>query len=57
MTKHDITNKMAEALLHLRLAETFCSSGKALDQIEATVNIIKDVGEACGKQLTKEQEV
>jgi hypothetical protein len=56
MTKHDITNKMAAIATHLRMADTLCASPKVIDEIRKALSIVLDVGEACGKTLTKEKQ-
>ena len=53
MTKHDITNKMAAVAVHLRMADTYCTSPRVIDEIRAALSIVLDVGESCGKTLTK----
>lgn len=55
MTKHDITNKMAAVVTHLRMADTYCTNIRSIDEIRAALAIVLDVGEACGKTLTKEK--
>jgi hypothetical protein len=57
MTYHDITNKMAAAAVHLRMADTLCNSSRVIDEIWAAFFLILDVGEACGKELLTKQEV
>ena len=55
ISNHDITNKMAAAATHLRMADTYCASSRVIDEIRAALSIILDVGEACGKTLTKKE--
>jgi len=55
MTTQDITNKMAAVAAHLRMADTYCTSPRVIDEIRAALSIILDVGEACGKTLTKKE--
>lgn len=57
MNNHDIVNKLAAASIHLRMADTLCTNAGVIDEIRRALSIIQDVGEACGKELTKEQEV
>jgi hypothetical protein len=57
MNNHSITNKMAAAAAHLRMADTYCASSRVIDEIRAALSIVLDVGESCGKELAKEQEV
>ena len=56
MTKHDITNKMAAIAVHLRRADTYCTTPLVIDEIRAALFIALDVGESCGNELAKEQE-
>lgn len=53
MTKHDITNKMSAIAVHLRRADTLCASPRVIDEIREALNIVLDVGEECGKTLTR----
>jgi hypothetical protein len=55
MTKHDIVNKMAAIAVHLRMADTYCTTPRVIDEIRAALFIALDVGEKCGKTLTKEK--
>ena len=53
MNMHDITNKMAAAAVHLRQADTYCTSPHVIDEIRKALSIILDVGEQAGKTLTR----
>lgn len=53
MTQHDITNKMAAAAVHLRMADTLCSSPGVIDEIRKALAIVLDVGEKTGETLTR----
>jgi hypothetical protein len=53
MNKHDITNKMAAAIAHLRMADTLCASPRVIDELREATRICLEVGEACGKTLTR----
>ena len=53
MTKHDITNKMSSVAVHLRQADTYCTSPHVIDEIRKALAIVLDVGEKCGKTLTR----
>lgn len=55
MTNHDIVNKMAAIVAHLRMADTYSSSATAIDSIRQAQNIAYDIGEELGKTLTKEK--
>ena len=55
MTPHKITNKMAAIAVHLRRADTLCTNAAVIDEIRAGLHIVLDVGEACGKTLTKKE--
>ena len=55
MNKHDICNKMAAVATHLRRADTLCANPGVIDEVRAALYIVLDVGEACGKTLTKER--
>ena len=57
MTNHHIVNKLSAAAIHLRMADTLCNKAGVIDEIRKALNLILDVGEACGKELAKEQEV
>ena len=55
MNNHDITNKMAAIAVHLRMADTYCTTPIVIDEIRAALFIALDVGEACGKTLTNQE--
>jgi len=55
MNKHDICNKMAAVATHLRRADTLCANPGVIDEVRAALYIVLDVGEACGKTLTKKE--
>lgn len=55
MTKHDITNKMAAVAVHLRMADTYCTTPRVIDEIRAALAIVLDVGEECGKTLKEKK--
>ena len=57
MTNHTITNKMAVAAIHLRMAETLCANAGVIDEIRRALSIVLDVGEQCGETLTKKEKV
>jgi hypothetical protein len=48
---------MAAIAVHLRMADTLCKNVGVIDEIRKALAIVLDVGESCGKELTKEQEV
>lgn len=51
MTNHDIVNKMARVAVHLRMADTLSNSPRVIDEVRQALNIVLDVGEACGKNI------
>ena len=53
MTYHDITNKMSAIVVHLRRADTLITQPTAIEDIRKAMFIALDVGEECGKTLTK----
>jgi hypothetical protein len=55
MNKHDICNKMSAVAARLRRADTLCANAGVIDEIRAALYIVLDVGEACGKTLTKKE--
>jgi hypothetical protein len=55
MTNHDITNKLAAAIIRLRMADTLCANAGVIDEIREAIKILTDVGDAVGKTLTKEK--
>lgn len=55
MTNHQITNKLAVAILRLRRADTLCANAGVIDEIRAAINILIDIGEATGKTLTNKE--
>ena len=55
MNHHDITNKMAAIAVHLRMADTLCKNVGVIDEIRKALAIVLDVGEECGKTLTKKE--
>ena len=55
MDAHKMINNMQAIVLRLRMAETLCASPRVIDEIRAALAIALDVGEECGKQLTKEK--
>lgn len=55
MSNHDITNKLAAAAVHLRMADTLCTCPAVIDEVRKALKIILDVGETTGKTLTRGQ--
>jgi len=55
MTKHDIVNKMSALVVHLRRADTLITQPTAIDSIRKAMFIALDVGEECGKTLTRKE--
>jgi hypothetical protein len=55
MTNHDIVNKMAAIVAHLRMADTYSTTPRVIDEVRAALYIALDVGEMVGKKLTKEK--
>jgi hypothetical protein len=76
MTKHDIINKMAAVVAHLKFAKTLCTNDSVNDELDKAIShmriadsisrqtgvidevrkaicIALDVGEECGKTLTR----
>ena len=56
MTSHDITNKMAAIVAHLRMADTLSASAGSIDHIRKAMEIALSVGEESGKSINKEGE-
>jgi hypothetical protein len=56
MTHHEITNKMAAAGAHLRMADTYATNPRVIDEIRAALAIILDVGERSGRKLVKDSD-
>ncbi len=54
MNNHDVCNKMAAIAVHLRMADTLCTTVGVINEIRRALDIVLDVGEACGKTLTEE---
>jgi hypothetical protein len=54
MTNHEIVNKMAVIIAHLRKADTYCSNATSIDEIRAALSIAINVGDEIGKTLTKD---
>ena len=50
---HDVTNKMAAVAVHLRIADTYCTTPRVIDEIRAALAIVLAVGESTGKTLTR----
>lgn len=55
-TKHDVINKLTAVRIHLRQADTLCTSPGVIDEIRKADAIILALGDKLGVSLTDDME-